>query len=74
MAADALKLAAQRADVNLVVETQGSSGSTPLSADAIAAADAVIFATDIGVRDRGGSRANRSSRPASNARSTNPTP
>ncbi|BBZ35990.1 PTS fructose transporter subunit IIABC [Mycolicibacterium confluentis] len=53
MAADALKLAAQRADVNLVVETQGSSGSTPLSADAIAAADAVIFATDIGVRDRG---------------------
>lgn len=53
MAADALKLAAERADVNLVVETQGSSGSTPLPAATIAAADAVIFATDVGVKDRG---------------------
>ena len=32
MAADALKLAAERAGVNFVVETQGSSGSTPLAA------------------------------------------
>ena len=53
MAADALKLAAERAGVQLTVETQGSSGSTPLSAAAIAAADAVIFATDVGVKDRG---------------------
>lgn len=53
MAADALKLAAERADVELVVETQGSSGSTPLPATTIAAADAVIFATDVGVKDRG---------------------
>ena len=53
MAADALKLAAERADVDLVVETQGSSGSTPLPAATIAAADAVIFATDVGVKDRG---------------------
>lgn len=53
MAADALKLAAERAGVQLTVETQGSSGSTPLSAEAIAAADAVIFATDVGVKDRG---------------------
>ena len=53
MAADALKLAAERAGVALTVETQGSSGSTPLSADTIAGADAVIFATDVGVKDRG---------------------
>jgi len=53
MAADALKLAAERADVEFVVETQGSSGSTPLPGSTIAAADAVIFATDVGVKDRG---------------------
>lgn len=52
MAADALKLAAQEAGVNFTVETQGSSGSTPLSASTIAEADAVIFATDVGVKDR----------------------
>ena len=52
MAADALKLAAQRAGVQMTVETQGSSGSTPVSAATIAAADAVIFATDVGVKDR----------------------
>src|SRR6478609_9353175 len=53
MAADALKLAAERAGVNFVVETQGSSGSTPLAASTISGADAVIFATDVGVKDRG---------------------
>jgi PTS system fructose-specific IIC component len=52
MAADALKLAAERVGVNLTVETQGSSGSTPVSAGTIAGADAVIFATDVGVKDR----------------------
>ncbi len=52
MAADALKLAAERAGVNLTVETQGSSGSTPVGADVISGADAVIFATDVGVKDR----------------------
>lgn len=52
MAADALKLAAQRADVDFDVETQGSTGSTPFSAATIAAADAVIFATDVGVKGR----------------------
>ncbi|ORA36341.1 PTS fructose transporter subunit IIABC [Mycobacterium aquaticum] len=52
MAADALKLAAQEAGVNFTVETQGSSGSTPLSASTIAEADAVIFATDVGVKDK----------------------
>ena len=53
MAADALKLAADRAGIDLIVETQGSSGSTPVSAATIAGADAVIFATDVGVKDRG---------------------
>jgi PTS system fructose-specific IIC component len=52
MAADALKMAAERAGIQLIVETQGSSGSTPLSADTIRNADAVIFATDVGVKDR----------------------
>jgi fructose PTS system EIIBC or EIIC component len=52
MAADSLAAAAKRAGVDFTVETQGSSGSTPMSADTIAAADAVIFATDVGVKDR----------------------
>lgn len=52
MAADALKLAAERAGVTLTVETQGSSGSTPVTSATISAADAVIFATDVGVKDR----------------------
>lgn len=53
MAADSLAAAAKNAGVTLHVETQGSSGSTPLSAGTIDAADAVIFATDVGVKDRG---------------------
>lgn len=52
MAAEALEAAAARAGVDLQVETQGSAGATPLSPDTIAAADAVIFAVDVGVRDR----------------------
>ncbi|MEO3759279.1 fructose-specific PTS transporter subunit EIIC [Mycobacterium sp. B14F4] len=52
MAADSLAAAAKKAGATLHVETQGSSGSTPLAADTIAAADAVIFATDVGVKDR----------------------
>jgi PTS system fructose-specific IIC component len=52
MAADSLVAAAKRAGVTLHVETQGSSGSTPLDASTIAGADAVIFATDVGVKDR----------------------
>ncbi|MBX7434229.1 fructose-specific PTS transporter subunit EIIC [Mycobacterium sp. Y57] len=53
MAADSLAAAAKEAGVELLVETQGSSGSTPLAADRIANADAVIFATDVGVKDKG---------------------
>jgi PTS system fructose-specific IIC component len=52
MAADSLAAAAKRAGVTLNVETQGSSGSTPLPPETIAGADAVIFATDVGVKDR----------------------
>ncbi len=53
MAAEALEAAAARAGVDIQVETQGSAGSKPLPRDTIAAADAVIFAVDVGVRDRG---------------------
>lgn len=53
MAAEALEAAAERAGVRIDVETQGSAGSHPLSPDTIARAAAVIFAVDVGVRDRG---------------------
>lgn len=52
MAADALVAAGERAGVTVHVETQGSSGSTPLGEEVIAAAAAVVFATDVGVRGR----------------------
>lgn len=52
MAAEALEAAAERAGVEIHVETQGSAGSTPLAHDTIARAGAVIFAVDVGVRDR----------------------
>ncbi len=51
MAADSLAQAAADEGIDLQVETQGSSGSTPLSAATIAAAHAVIFATDVGVKN-----------------------
>ena len=53
MAAEALEGAAERAGVDIAVETQGSAGAKPLAHGVIAAADAVIFAVDVGVRDRG---------------------
>lgn len=53
MAADSLTQAAgKRDDVTIQVETQGSSAVTPLPSATIAAADAVIFATDVGVKER----------------------
>lgn len=53
MAADALtQTAAERTDINLTVETQGSSNNASVSQSVIDAADAVIFATDVGVRER----------------------
>jgi fructose PTS system EIIBC or EIIC component len=53
MAAEALEGAAGRAGVEIAVETPGLAGSKPLSQATIDAADAVIFATDVGVRARG---------------------
>jgi len=53
MAADALVAAAQRAGVEMHVETQGSSQVEPLDPALIARADAVVFAVDVDVRDRG---------------------
>lgn len=53
MAADSLVAAGERAGVDVAVETQGSSGGDTLDPSTIAAADAVIFATDVGVKDRG---------------------
>ncbi|MCF6509237.1 PTS lactose transporter subunit IIC [Blastococcus sp. MG754426] len=52
MAADKLAAAGEAAGVDVHVETQGSSGSTPLDPAVIRAADAVIFAVDVGVRDQ----------------------
>jgi len=52
MAAESLQAAAERAGVEISVETQGSAGSTPLPVETIRNADAVIFATDVGVKDR----------------------
>ena len=53
MAAEALENAAKAAGHVMKVETQGSAGSSPLSAAEIAAADAVIFAHDLPVKDAG---------------------
>jgi PTS system fructose-specific IIC component len=52
MAADKLTAAARDMGIDLHVETQGSSGSTPLDPSVISKADAVIFAVDVGVKDR----------------------
>ena len=53
MAAESLENAAKAAGHVMKVETQGSAGTTPLSAAEIAAADAVIFAHDLPVKDAG---------------------
>ena len=52
MAAEGLEQAAKAAGDEIVVETQGSAGSTPLDPAVIAAADAVIFAADVEVSGR----------------------
>jgi PTS system fructose-specific IIC component len=52
MAADKLTAAGQAAGVDVHVETQGSSGSTPLDPTVIRNADAAIFAVDVGVKDQ----------------------
>ncbi|MFE3827894.1 fructose-specific PTS transporter subunit EIIC [Streptomyces sp. NPDC059092] len=52
MAAEALEQAGQQAGVELVVEPQGSSGFNRLDPAVIAAADGVIFAHDVPVREK----------------------
>ncbi|RFU84523.1 PTS lactose transporter subunit IIC [Streptomyces triticagri] len=52
MAAESLENAGRDAGVELVVETQGSAGFTRLDPTVVAAADAVIFAHDVPVRER----------------------
>ncbi|GHG07423.1 MULTISPECIES: PTS fructose transporter subunit IIC [Amycolatopsis] len=52
MAAESLEQTAKANGDEIVVETQGSAGSEPLSAEDIASADAVIFAADLAVQGR----------------------
>ncbi|MFI9777378.1 fructose-specific PTS transporter subunit EIIC [Streptomyces sp. NPDC051956] len=53
MAAESLEKAGREAgDVEVVVETQGSAGFTRLAPEVIAAADGVIFAHDVPVREK----------------------
>lgn len=52
MAAESLENAGRDVGVELVVETQGSAGFTRLDPAVIAAADGVIFAHDVPVRDK----------------------
>jgi len=52
MAAEGLEQAAKAAGHTIEVETQGSAGFDKLSPETIAAADAVIFAVGVPVRDR----------------------
>jgi PTS system fructose-specific IIC component len=52
MAAESLEQTAKANGDTIVVETQGSAGSEPLSAEEIASADAVIFAADLAVQGR----------------------
>ncbi|MDQ1248811.1 MAG: fructose system or component [Actinomycetota bacterium] len=52
MAAEALEQAAKAAGHEIAIEPQGSGGYTKLDPAVIAAADGVIFANDVEVRDR----------------------
>ncbi|WP_324783268.1 fructose-specific PTS transporter subunit EIIC [Streptomyces sp. H51] len=52
MAAESLENAGREAGIEVVVETQGSAGFTRLDPAVIAAADGVIFAHDVPVREK----------------------
>ena len=51
MAAESLEQAAKDAGHEMIVETQGSAGSDPIPQSVIDAADAVVFAHDLPVKD-----------------------
>ncbi|WP_017595860.1 PTS fructose transporter subunit IIC [Nocardiopsis potens] len=53
MAAEALEQAARAAGHEIAVETQGAAGSDPIDPAVIAAADAVIYAADLEVKEKG---------------------
>ena len=53
MAAESLEQTALAAGHEILVETQGAAGADPITPEQIAAADVVIFAADVEVRDRG---------------------
>jgi PTS system fructose-specific IIC component len=52
MAADALVAAGEELGIDVVAESQGSSGTTAIDPAVIDAADAVVFAVDVDVRDK----------------------
>ena len=52
MAADYLRAAGKKLGIDVKVEPQGSTATESLSTDDIEGADAVIFATDVGVKGR----------------------
>ncbi|TWP46782.1 PTS fructose transporter subunit IIBC [Lentzea tibetensis] len=52
MAAESLEQTAKANGDEILVETQGSAGSTPLKAEEIAGADAVILAADVAVQGK----------------------
>lgn len=63
MAADYLRAAGKKLGVDVKVEPQGSTATEPLSTDDIEGADAVIFATDVGVKGRSASPESQSLSP-----------
>ena len=52
MAAEALEQAGKKLGHNVMVETQGSTGSNPFKQDVIDSADAIIFAVDLEVQGK----------------------
>ncbi len=52
MAAEALERASKAAGHEIHVETQGAGGLKPVTKEQIESADVVIFANDIGIRDK----------------------
>lgn len=52
MAAEALERAGKAAGHEMIVETQGAGGYKPTDPAIVASADVVIFANDVGIRDK----------------------
>jgi PTS system fructose-specific IIC component len=52
MAAEALERAGKSAGHEMIIETQGAGGYKPTAQDVIDSADVVIFANDVGIRDK----------------------